>query len=57
MRICLAASMIAQYKGTIPNRVKKYRDIDDLGNFAREYVVNILTTKKWSEIKHYQKIK
>jgi hypothetical protein len=49
MRICLAASMIDQYRGTIPKRVKLCKDIDNLITFAREYVVNILTAKQWTE--------
>jgi hypothetical protein len=40
--------MIAQYRGTIPNIIKKYGDIDNLTTFAREYVVNILTAKTWT---------
>jgi hypothetical protein len=48
MRLCLAASMIAQYRGTIPKRMKKYGDIDNLSTFAREYIVNILSAKKWA---------
>jgi hypothetical protein len=52
MRLYLAASMIAQYRGTIPKRMEKYMDIDNLGTFAREYVVNILTAKKWTGIEH-----
>ena len=56
MRVCLAASMIAQYKGTIQKRVKSCGEIDNLGKFAREYVVNILTAKKWTGITHQQGI-
>jgi hypothetical protein len=52
MRLCLAASMIAQYRGTIPKRLKSCRDIDNLTTFAREYVVNILTAKKLTGIEH-----
>jgi hypothetical protein len=52
MRLCLAASMIAQYRGTIPKRMKNYGDIDNLIIFAWEYVVNILTAKKWTGIEH-----
>jgi hypothetical protein len=52
VRLCVAASMIAQYRGTIPNRVKSCREIDNLSIFVREYVVNVLTAKKWSGIKH-----
>jgi hypothetical protein len=44
--------MIAQYKGTIPKRIKKYGYIDNISTFAREYVVNILTAKKWTVIEH-----
>jgi hypothetical protein len=50
--LCLDASMIAQYRGTIPKRMKNYGDIDNLSIFAREYVVNILTLKKWTGIEH-----
>jgi hypothetical protein len=50
MRLCLAASMIAQYKGTIPKRVKSCTEIENLAIFAREYVVNILTAKQWTGI-------
>jgi hypothetical protein len=28
MRLCLDASMIAQYRGTLPKRMKSYGDID-----------------------------
>jgi hypothetical protein len=52
MRLCLAASMIAQYRGTIPKRVKSCRNIDNLATFAREYVVNILPAKQWTGIEH-----
>jgi hypothetical protein len=54
MRLCLAASMIAQYRGSIPKRVKSCKEIDNLGKFAREYVVNILTANKWTGIEHQQ---
>jgi hypothetical protein len=54
MRLCLAASTIAQYRGTIPKR-KKYVDIENLSTFAREYVVNILTAKKWTGIEHQKR--
>jgi hypothetical protein len=50
MILCLAASMIAQYKGTIPKRVKSCMEIENLAIFAREYVVDILTAKKWTGI-------
>jgi hypothetical protein len=50
MRLCLAASMIAQYKGTIPKRVKSCTEIENIAIFAREYVVNILTAKQWTGI-------
>jgi hypothetical protein len=52
MRLCLAASLIAQYRGTILKQVKNCRDIDNLTTFARKYVVNILTAKKWMGIEH-----
>jgi hypothetical protein len=42
MRLFLSASIIAQYRGNIPNRVKSYREIDNLSIFAREYVVSVL---------------
>jgi hypothetical protein len=48
----LAASMISQYRVTIPKRVKICRDIDNLTIFVREYVVNILTAKQWTGIEH-----
>jgi hypothetical protein len=47
--------MIAQYRGTIPKRIKNYGDIDNLTTFAREYVVNILTAKIWTRIEHKKK--
>jgi hypothetical protein len=50
MRLCLAASMIAQYRGTIPKQVKSCMEIENLATFAREYIVNILTAKKWTGI-------
>jgi hypothetical protein len=50
MRLCLAASMIAQYNGTIPKRVKSCTEIENQAIFARECVVNILTAKKWTGI-------
>jgi hypothetical protein len=50
MRLCLAASMIAQYRGTIPKRVKSCKEIENLTTFAREYIVNILTAKQWTGI-------
>jgi hypothetical protein len=46
MRLCLAASTIAQYRGSIPKRMKNDGDIDNLSTFAREYVVNIIRAKK-----------
>jgi hypothetical protein len=54
MRLCLAASTIAQYRGTIQKRVKSCKVIDNLGTFTWEYVVNILTAKKWTGIEHRQ---
>jgi hypothetical protein len=50
MRLCLAASMIDQYKGNIPKRVKSCTEIENLAMCAREYVVNILTAKQWTGI-------
>jgi hypothetical protein len=52
VRLCLAASMITQYRGTISKRVKNHRDMDNLSTFAQEYVVNILTAKAWTGIEH-----
>jgi hypothetical protein len=52
MRFCLAASMIDQYRGTMPKRMKNYRDIDNLSTLSQENVVNILTAKKWTGIEH-----
>jgi hypothetical protein len=46
MRPCLAASMIAQYSGTIPNRVKSWREIGNLTICAQKYVVNFFTANK-----------
>jgi hypothetical protein len=37
--------MIAQYRRTIPNRVKSCREIDNLSIFAQGYVANVLTEK------------
>jgi hypothetical protein len=51
MILCLAASMIAQYRVTIPKRVKRCKD-NNLTAFAREYVMNILTANKWMVIEH-----
>jgi hypothetical protein len=45
MRLFLSASMVDQYRGNIPNRVKIYREIDNLSIFAREYVVNVLNNE------------
>jgi hypothetical protein len=55
MRLCLADSMIAQYRGTIPKRVKNCKEIDNLTTFLWEYVVNILMAKKWTGIEHQKK--
>jgi hypothetical protein len=52
MRLCLAASMIAQYRGNIPKQAKICRDIDNLTTFARKCVVNIVTAKQWTRIEH-----
>jgi hypothetical protein len=38
--------------GKIQNRVKICRKIDNLRKFRWEYVVNVLTEKKWSGIEH-----
>jgi hypothetical protein len=50
MRLFLADSMIAQYRGTIPKRVKSCMEIENLATFACKYVVNILTAKQWTGI-------
>jgi hypothetical protein len=50
MIICSAASIIAQYRGTIPKRVKSCMEIGNLATCARGYVVNILTAKQWTGI-------
>ena len=47
MRLCLAATMIAQFKGTIQKRVKNCMEVENLGAYAREYVVKVLTSKTW----------
>jgi hypothetical protein len=39
-------------QGTIPSRVKRCREIDNLSTIAREYVVNAFTANKWSGIIH-----
>jgi hypothetical protein len=57
MRLCLAASMIAQYRVTIPKCVKNCKEIDNLTTFERRYVVNILTANKWTGIEHQNKKK
>jgi hypothetical protein len=46
MIICLAATMIAKYRVTMPERVKSFREIDNISIFAREYVVNVFTANK-----------
>jgi hypothetical protein len=48
----MAALMIAHHKGTFQSRFKKCKDIINLSNLSRQYVVNILTTNQWIEVKN-----
>jgi hypothetical protein len=51
MQVCMAASLIAQHKGTFQSSINKCKDIINMSNFSSQYVVNILTTKQCIEVK------
>ena len=44
MRVCLAASMICQYQGSIQKRVTMCKVIPNLSQFARQHVVETLSS-------------
>jgi hypothetical protein len=50
MRVCMAASVIAEDTGTFQIPVKKCKDTINLNNFSRRYVANIVTTNQWIEV-------
>jgi hypothetical protein len=48
MRVCLAASMICQYQGSIQKRVAMCKVIPNLSQFARQHVVETLSSRTWT---------